>query len=62
MVGDGWSDYLTRLEHACDLFVAFTENVERPAVVAGADVVVKDFGKVIRLCSDEKVLIPKGTN
>jgi D-3-phosphoglycerate dehydrogenase len=48
MVGDGWSDYLTRVEHGSDAFVAFTENTERPGVVAGADAVAQDFGAVIR--------------
>jgi D-3-phosphoglycerate dehydrogenase / 2-oxoglutarate reductase len=47
MAGDGWSDYLARLQGAADEFVAFTENVKRPAVVAGADAVARDFGEVM---------------
>lgn len=47
MVGDGFSDLVARERGAADAFVAFTENVERPAVASRADLVAKSFDEVI---------------
>ena len=47
-VGDGWTDYEMRAAGAADRFYAFTENVERPRVVAHADRVARSFDDLLR--------------
>lgn len=37
VVGDGYTDYEVREDGTADIFVAFTENVARPAVIEKAD-------------------------
>lgn len=49
MVGDGYSDYETRVKGAADVFIAFTENVDRKSVRERADGVARDFGQVVEL-------------
>lgn len=46
-VGDGITDYEIRKYNAASKFYAFTENVERPAVTAHADVVIKSFDEFL---------------
>ena len=46
-IGDGITDYEIREAGAADAFYAFTENVERPGVVAKADVVIKNFDEFL---------------
>ncbi|MSR33233.1 MAG: hypothetical protein EXS12_00275 [Phycisphaerales bacterium] len=43
MIGDGMTDFEVRSEGACEYFVAWTESVVRPAVVAKADIVAPHF-------------------
>ena len=43
MIGDGMTDFEVRRDGACDYFVAWTESVVRPAVVANADIVAPHF-------------------
>jgi D-3-phosphoglycerate dehydrogenase len=52
MVGDGFSDLQTRVQGVASMFVAFTENVDRPAVTAAADAVAENFGDVIEAVSE----------
>jgi len=47
MVGDGYTDWQVREAGVADRFVAFVENVDRPAVRLRADVVARDFGRVV---------------
>lgn len=47
MVGDGYSDLVAREQGVADKFVAFIENVDRPAVALRADLVAKSFDEVI---------------
>jgi D-3-phosphoglycerate dehydrogenase / 2-oxoglutarate reductase len=47
MVGDGYSDLRARLDGAVDYFVAFVENVDRPAVSGRADAVAETFSDVV---------------
>ena len=47
MVGDGYSDLVAREQGVADVFVAFTENVDRPAVALRADLVAKSFDEVV---------------
>lgn len=46
-VGDGMTDWEIRAEGAADTFLAFTETIARPPVIALADRVVSDFGAVM---------------
>ena len=43
MIGDGMTDFEVRRDGACEYFVAWTESVVRPAVVANADIVAPHF-------------------
>jgi D-3-phosphoglycerate dehydrogenase len=47
LLGDGFTDYEVKKEGKVDTFVAFTENIERPEIVAVADKVVSDFGSFL---------------
>lgn len=47
MVGDGATDAETKQPGAADAFIAFCGVVERPAAVAAADWVVRDFATLI---------------
>jgi D-3-phosphoglycerate dehydrogenase / 2-oxoglutarate reductase len=49
MVGDGYSDYEAKVRGAADVFIAFTENVDRKAVRERADGVARDFAQVVEL-------------
>lgn len=49
MIGDGHSDYQPRAAGVADMFVAFTENVARPAVVERADAVATSLDEVLDL-------------
>jgi D-3-phosphoglycerate dehydrogenase len=46
-VGDGITDWEIRRDGAADEFIAFTEFVTRPAVVARADFVASGFHAVM---------------
>jgi len=46
-VGDGITDYEIREAGAAGTFYAFTENVERAAVIAKADIVIKNFDEFL---------------
>lgn len=43
MIGDGYSDYVTREAGVADSFVAYTENVEREKTIQNADHIVTSF-------------------
>jgi D-3-phosphoglycerate dehydrogenase len=43
MIGDGMTDFEVRRDGACEYFVAWTESIVRPAVVANADIVAPHF-------------------
>jgi len=47
MVGDGWTDYEVRAGGEADVFAAFTEVVERPRVVAAAEVTAATFEAIV---------------
>ncbi|MDB5179158.1 MAG: 3-phosphoglycerate dehydrogenase [Patescibacteria group bacterium] len=47
MVGDGHTDYQARAAGVADMFVAFTENVERPGIVERADAVARSLSEVL---------------
>lgn len=49
MVGDGMTDYDARKLGIADIFVAYTEHIERPPVVAVADSEVKSFDQLLGL-------------
>tara|TARA_Y100001970_G_C14209273_1_gene845944 strand:+ start:1269 stop:1922 length:654 start_codon:yes stop_codon:yes gene_type:complete len=47
MVGDGYTDYEVKKYNAADIFIAYTENINRKSVVKNADIVANNFDKVI---------------
>lgn len=47
VLGDGWTDYEIRQAGLADRFYAYTENVERPRVVAAADHVLPSFDEFL---------------
>lgn len=49
MVGDGASDLEVRNAGVADLFVAFTENVDRPGVTLRADHIANSFDTVVSI-------------
>ncbi len=49
VLGDGWTDYEIRQAGLADRFYAYTENVERPRVVAAADGVLPSFDEFLYL-------------
>jgi D-3-phosphoglycerate dehydrogenase len=49
IIGDGYTDFQIKAQGEADRFVAFTENIERPNVIAEADDVVKDFDELLEL-------------
>lgn len=49
MVGDGMTDYAVRQAGLADVFVAYTETVDRAPVSLRADVIARDFGHVAEI-------------
>lgn len=49
MIGDGYSDYVTRKAGIADKFFAFTENVEREKTIENADYIVKSLDEFLKL-------------
>ena len=47
MLGDGYTDYEVKLHGQADYFIAFTENIRRPEVVAKADFVATSLQEAI---------------
>jgi D-3-phosphoglycerate dehydrogenase len=51
VIGDGYTDYQIKRNHACHHFIAFCENVRRESVVEKADSTANSLDDVIRLLS-----------
>ena len=47
ILGDGYTDYELKKYKAADIFIAYTENINRKSVVKNADIVANNFDKVI---------------
>ena len=47
VIGDGITDYEIRAANAAHVFCAFIENISRPAVVAKADHILKNFAEFL---------------
>tara|TARA_Y100000590_G_C15671646_1_gene996467 strand:+ start:1160 stop:1813 length:654 start_codon:yes stop_codon:yes gene_type:complete len=47
MVGDGYTDYEVKKYKAADIFIAYTENINRKSIIETADIVANNFDKVI---------------
>jgi len=47
VIGDGITDYEIREANAAHVFFAFTENISRPAVIAKADHILKNFDEFL---------------
>jgi D-3-phosphoglycerate dehydrogenase / 2-oxoglutarate reductase len=56
MVGDGYSDLQTRVQGVADVFVAYTESVDRPEVAERADRVAHNFGDVVQIVSEHDLI------
>ena len=62
MIGDGYTDYEVRAAGQATLFIAFTENINRPQVVAKADFVANRFEDIIFLSNGQKTIVPQEQN
>ncbi len=49
VVGDGYTDYQIKKAGVAEIFIAFTENVNRERVVEKADMVISNFDSLIDL-------------
>ena len=47
MIGDGYSDYVTREAGVADVFFAYTENVTRPKTIKNADHIVPNLDEFL---------------
>jgi D-3-phosphoglycerate dehydrogenase len=52
VVGDGYTDYEIRATGEADQFWAFTEHIERPEVVVGADRTLSSFAELTHVPVD----------
>ncbi len=53
-IGDGWTDYQIKEAGLADYFIAFTEIVERPAVIKKGDIVATSFYDVLEFIKSTK--------
>jgi D-3-phosphoglycerate dehydrogenase len=51
IVGDGHTDWQVADAGVADAFIAFTENVARPAVISRTNLIARNFGEVRRLAT-----------
>jgi len=54
MIGDGYSDYVTRKAGVADKFFAFTENVTRPKTIKNADYIVPNLDEFLYINNLER--------
>ena len=57
MIGDGYNDYQVKKHEACNLFVLYTENIKRKAVVPFADEIVNNFDELLNLLKRNEAII-----
>ncbi len=49
MIGDGYSDYITKKAGVADKFFAYTENIEREKTIKNTDYIINDFGEFLKI-------------
>lgn len=60
VIGDGYTDYEIKEAGSADLFVAFTENVSRPAVLDKADYIATNFNDFLNFIThDTNTFLPQ---
>lgn len=57
VIGDGYTDYEIKEAGMADLFIAYTENVTRPAVVSKADFIATNFNNFLNYIIHDKNII-----
>lgn len=60
VIGDGYTDYQIKEAGAADLFIAFTENINRPSVTQKADFIASNFYDFLNFITNgTKTILPQ---